>query len=100
MRFLAYRWRFFTMANWRWNFFDIFVVSLQLFEEILALVAGYLGSSVSAAGSGSNLGALRMLRVLRLVRIVRLVRIMHLIGELRILIASILNSLKSLVWTL
>jgi len=96
VRVAAYGRRFFSMAGWKWNYFDCFLVFMQLFEEAVALVAKFSGESAAS----SNFGAMRMLRVIRLVRILRLVRIMHLIGELRILVASILGSLRSLLWTL
>merc|ERR1740130_841112 len=43
---------------------------------------------------------MRVLRVLRLIRVARLVRVVRLLSELRIMVSSIVNSLKSLLFTL
>eukprot|EP00428_Durinskia_dybowskii_P003012 CAMPEP_0170300966 /NCGR_PEP_ID=MMETSP0116_2-20130129/50730_1 /TAXON_ID=400756 /ORGANISM="Durinskia baltica, Strain CSIRO CS-38" /LENGTH=418 /DNA_ID=CAMNT_0010552763 /DNA_START=39 /DNA_END=1295 /DNA_ORIENTATION=- len=78
---------FFYMTGKYWNIFDLVVVSLQWFEEILAQ---FIESNMSFIG---------VLRLLRLVRVIRLARILRLIRELRVLVTSITNSMKSLVWT-
>lgn len=99
LRIIAYRSDLFYMPSWKWNVFDCFLVVMQVSEEVLAVVA-QLSEQEDGQDTTSNFGALRVLRVLRLVRIIRLVRVMHLIGELRILVVSIFNSLRSLLWTL
>merc|ERR1719335_1320688 len=67
--------------------FDFTIVSLQLIEILL---------TVLASGIGFNFN---VLRILRLLRIVRLARALRLIGELRTIVSSIAGSLKPLFWT-
>lgn len=76
-----------------WNYFDLFVVTAQLTEEALHVVAN--SNSVSI----KSFRLLRILRILRLVRILRVVRVLHLIAELRTILSSIAGSFKSLAWT-
>lgn len=91
IKLFVFRWKYFTMDDRNWNIFDMFVVILQLTEEVLAI----FGSSVFS----QNLSFTRMLKLLRLVRIIRLARILRMIHELRVLVSCITNSIKSLVWT-
>jgi len=90
-RLFAYRGFFFSMGLF-WGVFDIFVVTLQLVEELLLLI--WQGSGTA------NMGFLRMVRILKLVRILRVARIIQFMQELQYLVASIMNSMKSLFWTL
>eukprot|EP00930_Biecheleria_cincta_P057640 TRINITY_DN4353_c0_g1_i1.p1 TRINITY_DN4353_c0_g1~~TRINITY_DN4353_c0_g1_i1.p1 ORF type:complete len:654 (+),score=94.13 TRINITY_DN4353_c0_g1_i1:268-1962(+) len=84
---------FFCASDWKWNWFDLLLVSMQLVDETLTAVA-------SGASSGMNFSFMRVLRILRLVRIMRIIRILRLIGELRAIVSSIMGSMKSLGWTL
>lgn len=83
----AHGWKFFTMSGKGWNYFDLVIVSLQLFEMTMAVVASGLGFKFT------------LLRILRLVRVIRLARALRLIGELRTIVASIAGSMKPLFWT-
>jgi len=96
----AYQARFFLPqaseeeSEWRWNWFDSFLVLAQIVELSIAAAVD------RDKNVGINISFLRVLRVLRVVRVIRLVRIVHLISELRTIIASILGSLKSLGFTI
>jgi len=90
MRFYVYRLAYFMKADRLWNIADCVVVGLQIVELLMT----HQGQHMQA-----NLTAFRALRLLRLVRIVRLARLLRLISELRILVMSILSSLKTLFWT-
>eukprot|EP00929_Paragymnodinium_shiwhaense_P048465 TRINITY_DN24498_c0_g1_i1.p1 TRINITY_DN24498_c0_g1~~TRINITY_DN24498_c0_g1_i1.p1 ORF type:complete len:712 (+),score=183.99 TRINITY_DN24498_c0_g1_i1:81-2216(+) len=96
LRLFVFRFRFFSLwqAGWLWNYFDFFVVSAQLAEIALDLIARNIEFDAK------NLRVLRVLRILRLVRILRVVRVLHLISELRTIVSSISGSLKSLGWTI
>jgi len=83
---------FFFGSDWKWNWFDFLVVSLQWFEDLAKLLFGGTG--------GMNLGFLRILRTLRIIRIMRLARVLHLVVELRTMVASITASLKPLLWAM
>jgi voltage-gated sodium channel len=88
MRLFVHRCAFFYESNWKWNWFDFFVVNMQLVEEFAVTLDGIV-----------DLSALRVLRVMRLIRVIRVVRILRLIGELRTLATSIMHSMMSLMWT-
>mmetsp|Transcript_102279 Transcript_102279/g.228487 ORF Transcript_102279/g.228487 Transcript_102279/m.228487 type:complete len:616 (-) Transcript_102279:75-1922(-) len=95
VRIYVYKLSFFVMPGWGWNWFDMFVVGLQLTEEIgTAIVPGS-----ADVVPGSKFSFVRVLRILRLIRVVRLIRILRLIGDLRMLVISIINSMRSLFWT-
>jgi len=84
--------RFYCGPDWKWAVFDTFIVSMQIFEEISSLF-------VDDAANG-NLGFMRVIRILRLLRIMRLVRILQFVNELRTMVMSVANSMRSLVWTI
>lgn len=90
LKLYVFRCRYFTMECWKWNLFDLLVISCQLIEEFIALV----GSSFVK----HNLTFARLVKLLRLVRIIRLARILRNIHELRVLVSCITSSMKSLVW--
>eukprot|EP00931_Biecheleriopsis_adriatica_P066408 TRINITY_DN40778_c0_g1_i1.p1 TRINITY_DN40778_c0_g1~~TRINITY_DN40778_c0_g1_i1.p1 ORF type:complete len:595 (+),score=120.96 TRINITY_DN40778_c0_g1_i1:53-1786(+) len=76
--------------NVRWNIFDSSIVISALTEEIFNVF--YV--------SVPNATAMRVLRLLRLVRVLRMVRIMRFFRDLRIMVAGIISSLRSLIWCL
>jgi len=69
-----------------WNLFDTTLVICSIVEEGLSAV------------SNINVNALRLLRTLRLVRSFRIVRVFKAFRDLRVMLAGILQSLRSLVW--
>lgn len=94
LRMIALRCRFFTQPGlWRWNVLDCIMVGTQLVEELMRVIV------VFSVVDFSNLKVMRVLRVLRLIRVIRVVRIMRLVSELRTIVASVLGSLKALMWT-
>jgi len=97
VRIAAYRIRFVTMAGKWWNGFDATLVTLQLLEKGIELIAAGGGDTGSIRNSGFS--AMRMLRILRVIRIIRLVRVLRLIGELRTIVICIVGSMRSLMWT-
>jgi voltage-gated sodium channel len=88
LRLYAYRSRFFTSSGKAWNIFDFIIVSVQLVEIFMTILASGLGSF-----------NFNILRILRLLRIVRLARVLRLFAELRTIVQSIVGSLKPLFWT-
>ena len=101
-RVLADRMTFFCGEDWAWAWLDIFIVFSTLWEvglDFLYYLSGQDGQA-SALESVSGLKAFRIIRLTRLVKAVRLVRILRFVMAFRMLIASILNTLKSLFWAL
>lgn len=99
MRLFVYGWRFFCVPEWKWNVFDLIVVSLQIAEELTDVVVDSLLGKESNH-EYTNFTAVRVLRVLRLVRVVRFMRILRLIRELHTMVGSIIGSLRSFLWTM
>lgn len=98
MRLLAYGRHFFTETGLVWGIFDCCVVGLQVVEELLQTLAT-LTASDNSTGAG-NVTFLRAVRILRLIRVLRIIRIIRFMDELRTLVVSIMNSMRSLFWTL
>lgn len=93
---------FYHKDNWKWNLFDMIVVTVQVVEEVIGFVYNPIWiqtGGMEKEGLQTNFTALRIMRILRVIRIVRLVRILRLINELRTLVNSIVGTLKSLIWT-
>eukprot|EP00932_Pfiesteria_piscicida_P001601 SRR837773.11557.p1 GENE.SRR837773.11557~~SRR837773.11557.p1 ORF type:complete len:369 (+),score=70.79 SRR837773.11557:59-1108(+) len=72
-----------------WNIFDLLIVLMQIFEELLF----YSGGLTAQNGTG-----LRMSRLLRVVKVVRLMRLMRYFEDLRLLAVCILHSAKPFFW--
>jgi len=74
--------------NQKWNMFDATVVVFAVVEE-----------GVKGVWSGvPDLTAFRVVRVLRLLRVARVVRVLRFCDELRVMVAGITHSLRSLFW--
>lgn len=94
LRVFAYRLQIFRIPGWRWNLFDAFVVTVQMAETCMTIIASSHDNSIKF-----DFSIMRVLRVLRLVRIVRLVRVLRVISELRTMVYSIFGTLKPFCWT-
>mmetsp|Transcript_68757 Transcript_68757/g.223904 ORF Transcript_68757/g.223904 Transcript_68757/m.223904 type:complete len:657 (+) Transcript_68757:64-2034(+) len=88
LRVCVHRSRFFSMSGWLWNVFDLTIAGTLLVVELL-----YVSFDV-------DVKFMSVLRTLRLVRITRLVRMIRLVEDLRMMLSSIVASLKHLVWTI
>merc|ERR1711990_1033494 len=75
---------------------DVFIVLISVVDVLLnfALVQGSQPASVG------NASALRVTRVVRIVRVAKVIRVMRFFRELRIMVFSILRSMKSLLWSI
>jgi len=84
---------FLSNPNWGWDYFDLVIVSSSLMEPMLHLLFNHNSQQSST---------LRIIRVMRLVarasRLVRMFRLAKGFAPLRIMLASLLCCLKSLVW--
>eukprot|EP00929_Paragymnodinium_shiwhaense_P117086 TRINITY_DN8725_c0_g3_i1.p1 TRINITY_DN8725_c0_g3~~TRINITY_DN8725_c0_g3_i1.p1 ORF type:complete len:594 (+),score=100.68 TRINITY_DN8725_c0_g3_i1:165-1946(+) len=81
--------RFFCSGD-PWNYFDFIVVVTGLLEEILHQLARV---------SVSSTRLVRLVRITRAAKIFRMVRIVRLIGALRMLISSLLGTLRQCLWS-
>mmetsp|Transcript_85144 Transcript_85144/g.249336 ORF Transcript_85144/g.249336 Transcript_85144/m.249336 type:complete len:583 (+) Transcript_85144:34-1782(+) len=90
LRLFVERASFFYKTNWRWNYFDLFIVGIALFELMMQ----------TGGEASRQVPSIRVIRMARVIRVLRIARIMRHFRSLRILIYSVLNTLRSLVWTM
>lgn len=88
--------KFFQTQDCWWNMFDVFVVVLSIMDFVITLVEQAATGGNSVMG---NISVLRVARVIRIIRVARVIRVMRFFRELRMMIYSILGSLKALVWS-
>lgn len=93
LRLLAFGRKYFAFSGFAWGGFDILAVGLQLVEEV------YRGAARDGE-QGEGVSGVSIIRVLRLIRVMRVIRIIRFFGELRTLVVSIMNSMRSLFWTI
>eukprot|EP00435_Cladocopium_sp_Y103_P073863 s24_g45.t1 len=92
LRLAAHGFKFFYMLGWGWNVLDFFLVLAQILEELLILASnGHFG--------GMDFGVLRIVRTLRCIRLLRVLRITRFFDDLRRLVACIVYSAKSFIWS-
>jgi len=85
--------RFWCNSQRYWNWFDTLIVMLSVLDTILNSV-GMISGADRPHGLTTITNTLRLLRVLRVVRLISFIR------EIRVLIHSILATLKALIWAL
>eukprot|EP00927_Polykrikos_kofoidii_P079896 TRINITY_DN76735_c0_g1_i1.p1 TRINITY_DN76735_c0_g1~~TRINITY_DN76735_c0_g1_i1.p1 ORF type:complete len:657 (+),score=100.81 TRINITY_DN76735_c0_g1_i1:58-1971(+) len=79
------------------NILDAFIILFQFFDLIWGIWEWCHGRTHRYH---IGLSALRVIRVLRLIRIIKLTSVLKVIGELRMLIVCIMDSLRALGWTI
>eukprot|EP00930_Biecheleria_cincta_P001842 TRINITY_DN102933_c0_g1_i1.p1 TRINITY_DN102933_c0_g1~~TRINITY_DN102933_c0_g1_i1.p1 ORF type:complete len:634 (-),score=96.61 TRINITY_DN102933_c0_g1_i1:233-2134(-) len=84
---------FFCGADRFWSILDTLLVALSLIEGMFLMME-------SSGFESSQFRAFRIMRVARTVRGIRVVRVVRVASSLRTLLFSIVNTLKSLMWTL
>lgn len=84
-------------SDWAWHLLDIFV-STSAVLDVASTVAGLEASLTGGSNSGFRL--LRIMKIARLARAIRVVKVLRFIRAMRVLVFSILNTLRSLVWSL
>jgi len=99
VRMAAHGFSFFFSADWLWNLLDVFLVLCSLMEVIVDIIF-MTGAKVNSADNMSNLRIVRVMRMTRLIRSFRIPRIIRFVSALRLLIYSIVATLRSLVWAM
>eukprot|EP00927_Polykrikos_kofoidii_P044017 TRINITY_DN3810_c0_g2_i1.p1 TRINITY_DN3810_c0_g2~~TRINITY_DN3810_c0_g2_i1.p1 ORF type:complete len:603 (+),score=124.96 TRINITY_DN3810_c0_g2_i1:119-1927(+) len=99
LRIFAFGFSFFSNADWAWNVFDSFIVSMLLVDLLSTLVWSQDGDN-SKSRIGNQLSILRILRILRVFRAIRIVRVLRFVEELRTITVCMMCSMRSLGWTL
>eukprot|EP00929_Paragymnodinium_shiwhaense_P087156 TRINITY_DN47436_c0_g1_i1.p1 TRINITY_DN47436_c0_g1~~TRINITY_DN47436_c0_g1_i1.p1 ORF type:complete len:783 (+),score=171.38 TRINITY_DN47436_c0_g1_i1:54-2402(+) len=78
-----------------WNLFDTMVVAHMLFETVTQSITDLRSLNTDSGG----LSMLRLLRLMRVVRVARMIKVVRFFRELRVLFFSIIEALRSLVWS-
>lgn len=86
---------FMTDERW-WNILDVIVVANGIVEAVLDIMERITQNETD--NILQNVSAMRLLRIVRAVRVVRVIRVMKFFRELRMMVYSILGSLKNLLW--
>lgn len=75
--------KFYTGADRGWNYFDAFVVSTSLFEEVF---------------KSMNVSFMRTMRLFRIARILRIMRLLRFFTGLRLMLITVLRCGMTLFW--
>jgi len=90
---------FFRSHEIWWNVLDVVVVFAGLLELGMDLYERASGNE-SGGDELENISVMKMLRILRVVRVVRVIRVMKFFRELRMMVYSIIGSMKNLMWVM
>jgi len=92
LKLTVFRLRFFTSPDEKyWNLFDTFLVITGIYE----VIQDFLNNS-----GGANITWIRVLRLLKMLKMLRVIRVMKFFRELRIMLSSIVGSLRILFWSI
>lgn len=94
LRAYASRMEYFRGSDVWWNLFDLIIVSSSVLELVLEFAA------LESETGSTSVQALRVLRILRVVRVVRIIRVLRFFKELRMMVYSIIGSVRSLFWAI
>lgn len=86
-------WGYFVGTDWQWNWFDIWLVCVSLFQ-----IPQYIAPSTSLGIPLGNISFMRILRVLKILKVLRIVRLFKLFRELRLILSSILGGMRTMIW--
>eukprot|EP00927_Polykrikos_kofoidii_P081890 TRINITY_DN7986_c0_g1_i1.p1 TRINITY_DN7986_c0_g1~~TRINITY_DN7986_c0_g1_i1.p1 ORF type:complete len:787 (-),score=140.13 TRINITY_DN7986_c0_g1_i1:187-2547(-) len=76
-----------------WNMFDFLLVAVSSVEIVMQF-------SVLSDGKVGSVSIARLVRFVRIMKVVRIIRMLRFLRSLRVLAASILATLRSLVWAM
>eukprot|EP00418_Pyrodinium_bahamense_P016806 CAMPEP_0179104608 /NCGR_PEP_ID=MMETSP0796-20121207/48534_1 /TAXON_ID=73915 /ORGANISM="Pyrodinium bahamense, Strain pbaha01" /LENGTH=325 /DNA_ID=CAMNT_0020802557 /DNA_START=168 /DNA_END=1145 /DNA_ORIENTATION=- len=80
------------MSGWGWNVFDLILVGTQCFEQTV------FRPIITGIGA-DDLWSTMLIRIINVLRIIKLFRVMGYVPEFRLLVACIVSSLKSFLWS-
>lgn len=95
LRLEAHRGLFFFGSYSKWNMLDVILVLFAIYDQ----VEYYTTRAMSIYGRGANLSALRLMRLMKMVKLLRMIRFMRMFRELRLILNSIMGSVKSMLWS-
>lgn len=89
---VAFRLQFFLNEDWRWNSFDLLLVLTGIYDFIADV------ADLESSGGTQNITIMRIFRLLKMLKMLRVVRVMRSFRELRLMLYSIVGSVRSLMW--
>lgn len=93
LKLTVFRLRFFTAPDEKyWNLFDTFLVITGIYEVIQDVISDDAG--------GASITWIRVLRLLKMLKMLRVIRVMKFFRDLRIMLLSIVGSLRILFWSI
>eukprot|EP00747_Dinoflagellata_sp_TGD_P085852 gnl/TRDRNA2_/TRDRNA2_163043_c1_seq1.p1 gnl/TRDRNA2_/TRDRNA2_163043_c1~~gnl/TRDRNA2_/TRDRNA2_163043_c1_seq1.p1 ORF type:complete len:635 (-),score=113.61 gnl/TRDRNA2_/TRDRNA2_163043_c1_seq1:508-2412(-) len=90
LKLMVHRGWFFINAHWQWNVFDMILVLLAVYDQVVVF---YLANTQFA-----NVSFMRVFRILKVAKILRMVRALRVFHSLRIMIQTLAGSLSALFW--
>merc|ERR1719223_2326469 len=63
-------------------------------------VADHAGDGGDAGGGGASVSFLRVLRLMKMLKLLRMIRLMRMFRELRLIMNSIMGSIKAMLWSM
>lgn len=91
---------FYFSDQWCWNYLDTMLVMSSCIEISFDVARDIGGVEVGGVQSLSTARILRVLRITRVIRVLRIAKLVLFMRSLRILLHSIINTLKEVFWTL
>jgi len=91
---------FFCSKQKLWNYLDLFFVLVSLFEASSEVLAKANAADSGNMQSVTNMRIIRIVRIARLIRVFRIFRVARFVRGLRVLVFSIVCTLKSLSWAM
>mmetsp|Transcript_79391 Transcript_79391/g.246513 ORF Transcript_79391/g.246513 Transcript_79391/m.246513 type:complete len:545 (+) Transcript_79391:1-1635(+) len=98
LKLIAYKLHFFCNSDWKWNWFDFFLVLTGIYDLIMYFWESHAGNEEDSSGAGMMW--MRLLRLLKMMKLLRVVRVMRFFRELRLMLFSIARSFRSLLWAM
>jgi len=95
IRFCAHGRDYLCGCDWKWNIFDMVLVIFAVydqFETFLAISHGF--------GTLDNMSFLRIMRLMKMLKLLRMVRLIRMFKELRLILNSVMGSVKSMCWSM
>eukprot|EP00443_Scrippsiella_acuminata_P091615 CAMPEP_0115521944 /NCGR_PEP_ID=MMETSP0271-20121206/79816_1 /TAXON_ID=71861 /ORGANISM="Scrippsiella trochoidea, Strain CCMP3099" /LENGTH=338 /DNA_ID=CAMNT_0002953209 /DNA_START=188 /DNA_END=1201 /DNA_ORIENTATION=- len=82
--------------DWCWNWFDMIVVSLAMFDLLMEIIA------TQADDGFADISLLRLARLARLTRLMRLLRVLRLkvFKELMLMVKGVIAGVRTLIWAI
>mmetsp|Transcript_19200 Transcript_19200/g.44856 ORF Transcript_19200/g.44856 Transcript_19200/m.44856 type:complete len:703 (+) Transcript_19200:2-2110(+) len=84
--------KYFITGDVNWNWLDFLIVVFTLVEISVRFLVG-------EGGAFDNAAVLRAIRLIRIVRVMRVIRVMKFFKSLRLLVAAVMHTVKTCVWT-